>query len=129
MMRIRAGVCKAGLAFSGALLALIFAVAWLWNTAFSFSPLVQGGLMAVWLGALLAAWAAAQRRGLLEELVRWRWQLLAAVVLAVACAQFFVGLATRQTLTDDYGSVVNGALLYAQQGKSAAFAQPNISGI
>lgn len=58
MMRIRAGVCKAGLAFSGALLALIFAVAWLWNTAFSFSPLVQGGLMAVWLGALLAAWAA-----------------------------------------------------------------------
>ena len=41
----------------------------------------------------------------------------------MACAQFFVGLATRQTLTDDYGSVVNGALLYAQQGKSAAFAQ------
>lgn len=58
-----------------------------------------------------------------------RWQLLAIVVLAVACAQFFVGLATRQTLTDDYGSVVNGALLYAQQGKSAAFAQPGISGI
>ncbi len=61
MMRVRAGVCKAGLAFSSALLALIFAVAWLWNTAFSFSPLVQGGLLAVWLGALLAAWAAAQR--------------------------------------------------------------------
>lgn len=123
MMRFRAGVCKAGLAFSSALLALIFAVAWLWNTAFSFSPLVQGVLLAVWLGALLAAWAAAQRRGLLDALVRWRWQLLAVVVLAVACAQFFVGLATRQTLTDDYGSVVNGALLYAQQGKSAAFAQ------
>lgn len=70
MMRVRAGVCKAGLAFSSALLALIFAVAWLWNTAFSFSPLVQGGLLAVWLGALLAAWAAAQRCGLLDALVR-----------------------------------------------------------
>lgn len=86
-------------------------------------PAGAGGLLAVWLGALLAAWAAAQRCGLLDALVRCRWQLLAIVVLAVACAQFFVGLATRQTLTDDYGSVVNGALLYAQQGKSAAFAQ------
>lgn len=90
---------------------------------FHFPRWCRGGLLAVWLGALLAAWAAAQRCGLLDALVRCRWQLLAIVVLAVACAQFFVGLATRQTLTDDYGSVVNGALLYAQQGKSAAFAQ------
>lgn len=123
MMRVKAGVCKAGLALCAALLVMIFAVAWLWNTAFSFSPLVQGCLLAAWLCGLLAAWVAAQRSGLLDALVRRRWQLLAVVVLAVACAQFSVGLATRQTLTDDYGSVVNGALLYAQQGRSAAFAQ------
>ena len=123
MMRVKAGVCKAGLALCVALLVMIFAVAWLWNTAFSFSPLVQGCLLAAWLCGLLAAWVAAQRSGLLDALVRRRWQLLAVVVLAVACAQFSVGLATRQTLTDDYGSVVNGALLYAQQGRSAAFAQ------
>ena len=123
MMRVKAGVCKTGLALCAALLVMIFAVAWLWNTAFSFSPLVQGCLLAAWLCGLLAAWVAAQRSGLLDALVRRRWQLLAVVVLAVACAQFSVGLATRQTLTDDYGSVVNGALLYAQQGRSAAFAQ------
>ena len=123
MMRVKAGVCKAGLALCAALLMMIFAVAWLWDTAFSFSPLVQGCLLAAWLCGLLAAWVAAQRSGLLDALVRRRWQLLAVVVLAVACAQFSVGLATRQTLTDDYGSVVNGALLYAQQGRSAAFAQ------
>ena len=113
MMRVKAGVCKTGLALCAALLVMIFAVAWLWNTAFSFSPLVQGCLLAAWLCGLLAAWVAAQRSGLLDALVRRRWQLLAVVVLAVACAQFSVGLATRQTLTDDYGSVVNGALLYA----------------
>ena len=123
MMRVKAGVCKTGLALCAALLVMIFAVAWLWNTAFSFSPLVQGCLLAAWLCGLLAAWVAAQRSGLLDALVRRCWQLLAVVVLAVACAQFSVGLATRQTLTDDYGSVVNGALLYAQQGRSAAFAQ------
>ena len=46
MMRVKAGVCKAGLALCAALLVMIFAVAWLWNTAFSFSPLVQGCLLA-----------------------------------------------------------------------------------
>ena len=49
MMRVKAGVCKTGLALCAALLVMIFAVAWLWNTAFSFSPLVQGCLLAAWL--------------------------------------------------------------------------------
>lgn len=116
-------VCKAGLVFCCACLALIFAIALFWNTAFSFSPILQGLLVAVWLSALLAAWVAAQRSGWMDVLVRQRWKLLVVAVALVGCVQFSVGLATRQTLTDDYGSVVNGALLYAQQGNGAAFSE------
>ncbi len=116
-------VCKAGLVLCCACLIWIFAIAFFWNTAFAFSPLVQGALLIVWLSVLLIAWGMAQRTGWMDVLIRQRWKLLAIVVVCVGAVQFLVGLATRQTLTDDYGSVVNGALLYAQQGNCAAFAE------
>lgn len=91
------------------------------NTAFGYSPLLQGALLCCWLVFVCGVvWFGVKHKA---AIYRHKNKILWGVLVFVFGLQLAMGLFTRQTPDHDYGKIYNGALIFATQGAdSAAFA-------
>lgn len=121
MEEVRKTLSRAAVALFGVCYAWIFLQIWLFNSSFAYSPLLQFVLMLCWCAFAGALWIAAERTGVVERLCRCRRRILLAALAVLFLVQLYVGVFTRQTPIFDYGKLVNGAMIWAEEGNSAVF--------
>ena len=121
MWKVQNALSRAAVALFCACYLWIFLQIWLFNSSFSYSPLLQLMLMACWCACAGTLWIAAERTGLMERLCVHRRRILFAALAVLFLIQLYVGIYTRQTPIFDYGKLVNGAMIWADEGNSAAF--------
>jgi len=115
----RPWVGRAALCALAALTALILIQAVFFNSSWDYSLVPILLLLAAFCAGALCA--SMLLRGKAETLLRYRFRILAAVLVLLFALQCAVGLVTRQEVDHDYGKVFNGAVLFATQGDVEEF--------